>query len=266
MAFYHPALLGFDLVLLLCLGLVVFGLGRGAVGSAIRESRAKYAVAAWLQDLTRNPTAFKLHSGNQLALDRADQLAIDWLDARRVHFRVVMRQILFALGLQALAATALLGIGGWLVIRGELGLGQLVAAELIVMMIVGSFAKIGKHLESFFDLLASMDKLGHLFDLSTEPQDKLIHLTDTKPAVISMRGVSYEYPQGGQVLSDIELSLTVRCESGRHGTGRSRQVNAARSVGGIAYTLRGAHRTGWTGYPRDSSRLPSRTSGTGPRN
>jgi ABC-type bacteriocin/lantibiotic exporter with double-glycine peptidase domain len=207
-AFYHPALLGFDLVLLLCLGLVVFGLGRGAVGSAIRESRAKYALAAWLQDLTRNPTAFKLHGGNQLALDRADQLAIDWLNARRVHFRVVMRQILFALGLQALAATALLGIGGWLVIRGELGLGQLVAAELIVMMIVGSFAKIGKHLESFFDLLASMDKLGHLFDLPTEPQDKLIHLTETKPAVVSVRGVSYEYPQGGQALGNIELNLS----------------------------------------------------------
>lgn len=223
-AFYHPALLGFDLILLLCLGLVVFGLGRGAVGSAIRESRVKYAVAAWLQDLTRNPTAFKLHGGSQLALDRADQLAIDWLNARRVHFRVVMRQIIFALVLQALAATALLGIGGWLVIRGELALGQLVAAELIVMMIVGSFAKIGKHLESFFDLLASMDKLGHLFDLSTEPQDKLIHLTETKPAVVSVRGVSYEYPQGGQVLGNIELSLASGAKvavAGPAGAGKS---------------------------------------------
>lgn len=224
LAFYHPFLLGFDLVLLLCIGLVVFGLGRGAVTTAIQESRAKYAVAAWLQDLTRNPTAFKLHGGDKLALDRADHLAIGWLDARRVHFRVVMRQILFALGLQALAATALLGLGGWLVIRGELALGQLVAAELIVMMIVGSFAKIGKHLESIYDLLASMDKLGHLFDLPTEPQDKLFHLSDTQPAAVTARGVCFAYPDGGQVLSDIELQLASGAKvaiAGPAGAGKS---------------------------------------------
>ena len=176
LAFYHPFLLGFNLVLLFSIGFVVFGLGQGAVTTAVKESVSKYAVGAWLQELTRSPTAFKLHGGSQFALDRADQLAIDWLIARRDHFRILMRQILFALGLQAVAATALLGLGGWLVIQGELTLGQLVAAELIVMVIVGSFAKIGKHLESFYDLLASVNKLGHLFDLPTEPHDKLFHL------------------------------------------------------------------------------------------
>ena len=69
---------------------------------------------------------------------------------------VLLRQLLFALGLQATVATELLGLGGWLVIQGQLTLGQLVAAELIVTAIVGSFVKMGKHLESFYDLLASI--------------------------------------------------------------------------------------------------------------
>ena len=77
LAFYHPFLLGFDLVLLLLIAFVIFGLGRGAVQTAIKESRAKYAVGAWLQELARHPTAFKLHAGSQFALDRADQLAVD---------------------------------------------------------------------------------------------------------------------------------------------------------------------------------------------
>jgi len=81
------------------------------VSTAVKESKAKYAVAAWLEELARHPTAFKLNAGTQFALDRADQLAVNWLDARRAHFRIVMRQILFAQGLQALAATALLGLG-----------------------------------------------------------------------------------------------------------------------------------------------------------
>ncbi len=160
LAFYHPFLLGFDFALLVSIAFAIFVLGRGAVKTAVKESKVKYAVAAWMEELTRNPTAFKMHGGMNLALERADKLAVDYLDARKKHFRIVLRQIVFALVLQAVAATALLGLGGWLVIMGELTLGQLVAAELIVMMIVGSFAKLGKHMESFYDLLASVDKLG----------------------------------------------------------------------------------------------------------
>ncbi len=190
LAFYHPFLLGFDAFLLVSIGFIVFGLGRGAVKTAIRESACKYEVAAWLEELSRHPTAFKLHGGSQFGLDRADKLAVDYLDARKAHFRVLIRQILFALGLQAVAATVLLGLGGWLVIQGELTLGQLVAAELIVMTIVGSFAKIGKHLEGFYDLLASVEKLGKLFDLPIERHDKLFHLQDATAASLAFQSVS----------------------------------------------------------------------------
>lgn len=206
LAFYHPFLLGFDVVLLALIAFIIFGLGRGAVKTAIVESRAKYAVGAWLQELARHPTAFKLNAGTQFALDRADHLAIDWLDARRNHFRVVMRQIVFALGLHAVASTALLGLGGWLVISGELTLGQLVAAEVIVVMIVRSFAKLGKHMEMFYDLLASVDKLGHLFDLPTEPHDKLFHLREGAPASITMRDVDFHHGSVS-VLSDFRMEL-----------------------------------------------------------
>ena len=209
LAFYHPFLIGFDVVLLLLIAFIIFVLGRGAVRTAVQESKAKYAVGAWLEELARHHTAFKLHAGTQFALDRADQLAVNWLEYRRDHFRIVMRQILFALGLQALAATALLGLGGWLVILGELTLGQLVAAELIVMMIVGSFAKLGKYIESFYDLLASVDKLGYLFDLPTESHDKLFHLRDGAPAAVNVQDVTYKFGSH-PVLEHLESAIGAR--------------------------------------------------------
>lgn len=193
LAFYHPFLLGFDIVLLASIAFIIFVLGRGAVKTSIKESKQKYKIGAWLEELARNTTAFRLHGGAQFAMDRADMLAVEYLDARKQHFRVVLRQLLFALGLQAVAATALLGLGGWLVILGELTLGQLVAAELIVMIIVGSFAKLGKHVESFYDILAGVDKLGVLFDLPTEARDRLFHLSDERPARIRLSGVAYKY-------------------------------------------------------------------------
>jgi putative ABC transport system ATP-binding protein len=207
LAFYHPFLLGFDIVLLACIVFIIFGLGRGAVTTSIQESRAKYAIAAWLQELARHPTAFRLHGGNRFALERADQLTVDFLESRRLHFRVLMRQILFALGLQAIAATVLLGLGGWLVIQGQLTLGQLVAAELIVTVIVGSFAKLGKHMESFYDLMSSMDKLGHLFDLPIEDHTKLFHLHEGGPAALEVRDVSYHYHASGDALQGVSFEL-----------------------------------------------------------
>lgn len=168
LGFYHPWLLGFDVVLLGCIAFAIFVLGRGAIGSSIKESKTKYRMAAWLEDLARCPTTFRSSGGTDFALERADLLVHDYLDYRKRHFRILMRQIIFALALQAFASTVLLGIGGWLVVDGQLTLGQLVAAELIVTMIVAAFAKLGKHVESFYDVLASVDKLGVLFDLPVE--------------------------------------------------------------------------------------------------
>lgn len=168
LAFYHPYLLGFDLLLMGSVAFAVFALGRGAVDTAINESYKKYAVASWLEQLAMFPTTFKLDGGRQRARERADELTVDYLKARQNHFAILIRQIIFSLALQAVAGASLLGIGGFLVINGQLTLGQLVAAELIVAVIVGSFAKLGKHMESYYDLLAACDKLGHLFDLPTE--------------------------------------------------------------------------------------------------
>jgi len=190
LAVYHPYLMVYCVILLALIVFTIFVLGRGAIKTSIKESKAKYSVAGWLEELARHPTAFKLHGGTQFALDRADQLAFDWLTARQSHFRIVMRQTIFALSLQAIAATMLLGLGGWLVILGELSLGQLVAAELIIIVIVRSFAKLGKYMESIYDLLASVDKLGVLFDLPIEAHDKLFHLSDELPAAIEVREVS----------------------------------------------------------------------------
>lgn len=210
LAFYHPYLLAFDVVLILMILFTMFVLGRGAVKTSIKESKTKYAMAAWLEDLARCRTTFRYDGASEFALERSDELIYDYLTARKKHFRVLLRQILFLLLVQALASTALLAIGGWLVITGQLSLGQLVAAELIVAVVVGSFAKLGKHMESFYDLMASIDKLGALLDLPIERTDGLLAAPDSpskEDAFISVRNVCYGLPDGREVLHNFSLDI-----------------------------------------------------------
>lgn len=207
LAFYHPWLLGFDIVLLAFLAFIIFILGRGAVATSIKESKCKYQTANWLEDLARCQIAFKLDGGAEFALERCDQLVHNYLTARKKHFRVLMGQVVFALGLQALASSVLLGIGGWLVMRGQLTLGQLVAAELIVTVIVGSFAKLGKSMEIFYDMMAAMDKLGVLFDLPIEEQEGVLHQFPPRPAALMVHDVGYSFADGGEGLEPVTFEV-----------------------------------------------------------
>ncbi len=196
LAFYHPYLLGFDIILLLTMISITWILGRGGVTTAIDESIVKYKVAHWLQDVISMPTAFKVNGGEFLAIERANRLTTEYLAAREQQFRVVIRQVAFAIGLQVVASTALLGLGGWLVIQQQLTLGQLVASELVVTLIVGAFAKAGKSLEKFYDLMAGVDKVGHLLDVAVDPRFELGGVPDG-PAEVRWDDLYYEFATTG---------------------------------------------------------------------
>jgi putative ABC transport system ATP-binding protein len=196
LAFYHPFLLGFDIALVISMISITWVLGRGGIRTAIEESITKYEVAHWLQDVLASPSVFKTGGGEALAIARANQLTADYIIARQRQFRVVIRQVVFAVGLQVIASTALLALGGWLVIAGQLTLGQLVASELVVTVVVGAFAKAGKSLEKFYDLMAGIEKVGHLLDITVDPRREPVRLPDEAVEVgwsdLVFQGAAYQ--------------------------------------------------------------------------
>lgn len=198
LALYHPFLFGYDIALLALITFAILYLGRGGVQTSVEESAAKYRVQASLETLALRPGIFKSFGGLEMAETLVNRRAKEWLRARQRHFRVLIWQISFALGMQAAAATALLCLGGFLVVRGQLSLGQLIAAELIVTTIVGSVAKMGKHLDAYYDLLAAVSKLGHLLDLPLERAGGEDLPPSAKPAAILVRDLSIDL--GGQTI------------------------------------------------------------------
>lgn len=206
LAFYHPLLLTFDVVLVLLLLLILRLVGRRAVKTSIKESKAKYALLAWLQQVGESVPILRSGRRCAVAIERADQLTNDYLSAREAHFARVIRQLTSLVVLQAFASAALLGLGGWLVMRGELTLGQLVASELIVTAVVGSMAKFGKLLEQFYDAAASMDKLGELIDIPLAPAATR-RLPEGAVKRLSIEGATLAYEGKRPILSDVDVSL-----------------------------------------------------------
>jgi putative ABC transport system ATP-binding protein len=215
LAFYHPFLLGYDIGLLALMTVVLYSIGRGAIKTAKDESQLKYETAAWLQEIVRHPSTFKFNGGMGFAINRADELTASYINHRQTHFEILLRQISFSMVMQVIAATTLLALGGYLVIIKQLTLGQLVAAELIVTVILGSFAKIGKDLESFYDLMASVDKLGKLFDLPVEAMDQLVLPRSKQACGLTLAGLKLDADAKGPCNIEIEpgTSLAVHGSS-----------------------------------------------------
>ncbi len=207
LAVYHPWLLAFDVILLIAILIVIFPLGTGAIPTSVKESKAKYALVAWLEEIARHQVAFKRPAGADLANQKTNQYVTEYLTYRGRHFRILMRQIVGSFLLQAVASAVLLGVGGWLVIDRQLTLGQLVAAELVVALVVSGFTKLGKHLETFYDLMAATDKLGYIEDLPVERTTGETLPHGLRGAAIELKGVEVTAGQRGTLLQNVNLRL-----------------------------------------------------------
>ena len=242
LALYHPILLAYDVGILIVLGGILFVMGRGASYTAIKESKAKYKVAFWMEEMARHPMVFKLGDGGRLALGRADALTREYLETRDKHWKIYFRQVIAAWGAQAVASVALLALAGWLVLDGELTVGQLVAAEFIVTAALAGFAKFAHKLDVYYDLLAGIDKLGQLVDL---PQESAVGLSPPGregPASFKLDGVIAGYPGSGRTVGPVDLELPAGSRVavlGRPGVGKSTicdvLIGVRRPIGGRVF-------------------------------
>jgi ABC-type bacteriocin/lantibiotic exporter with double-glycine peptidase domain len=207
MAFYSPYLLAFDIFLLLFMVFVVGVLGMGGLRSSIEESRSKYRVADWLEELARCQRGFKMNSVPGFPIEQVDVLVLDYVKARRKHFRVIFRQAFGSYFFQALASAGVLAIGGWLVINRQLTLGQLVAAEIIVVGVLEGLEKLIRLMESGYDLLTSLDKVGHVTDLPTESRHGRELPFEAEGATVNCRKVRFSYDNQSEILAGLDLNL-----------------------------------------------------------
>jgi ABC-type bacteriocin/lantibiotic exporter with double-glycine peptidase domain len=210
MAVYSPILLGFDLFLLAFAAFVIFVLGIKGLRTSIAESAEKYKVASWLEELARCQVSFKMNGASNFLVRRADDLIVGYLRERRNHFRVTFRQAAGNQVFQAVANAGILILGGLLVINNEITLGQLVAAELIVVQVLKALDKLIQQAEVVYDLLTGLNKTGYLTDLETERAGGTPVPSSASGGIsVVCKDVRFRYASGGDEVL-MGLNLTVR--------------------------------------------------------
>ena len=253
LAFYHPILLAFDLVLIVGLLFVLFVMGRGLVDTSIHESYRKHDVAGWLEDLADKPILFRTKLGYAFALERSDSLVESYVLSRRAHFRKFVLQVAMFVLIQVFASVVLLGLGSWLVTQNQLTLGQLVAAELVVSSVLASLLKLEKPLENFYDLCAALDKLMSLESLPLEKQTFASipsQLNGTGPMELEFKDVHQSGADGRWILQGISFRL----QPGEHAFITGRKGAGKSTVTNLCYGLMEASR-GTISMDREDMRL-----------
>jgi ABC-type bacteriocin/lantibiotic exporter with double-glycine peptidase domain len=256
---YHPTFVAFGLVLIGLLLLVIRLSGPRGLETSLAESKYKYKVAHWLEDLARALFAFKSAGNTPLPVGRADELVSGYLTYREKHYKVLLGLFGYAVAFKTLVTLTMLGLGTVLVVDRQISLGQFVAAELVIVLVIGSVDKLMNNADIVFDLLTAVEKLGHVTDLPLELQQGLDVdlLSNPKPLRVELGGVGYRYPDAPQsALSDLHLTLAPGERLALKGEGDSGRNTLLRLLAGLLSDYEGSARLdGFSLRDLDPSRL-----------
>ncbi|WP_248723947.1 peptidase domain-containing ABC transporter [Seonamhaeicola sp. ML3] len=224
LSFYHPFFIIFGLLLLILIAAVFRFTARKGLETSLKESKNKYKVAHWIQEVARSVISFKLSGNTSLSLSKNDELVNNYLEARESHFKVLILQFIQMISFKVVVTASLLLIGGALVLNQEMNIGQFVAAEIIIILVIASVEKLILGLESFYDTLTSLEKIGQIVDKEMEDQTGETPAYD-RGITVELEDVSYGVSNRDKhILKNISLKLNNKSRilvTGESGAGKS---------------------------------------------
>jgi len=195
LSLYHSFFIIFSVLLVIVVYLIISATGPKGLKTSIQESSSKYKIAFWLEEIARTKLTFKLASDNKLNLSNTDHHVNKYLKAREKHFGVIISQSVYLIIFKVLVAAGLLITGSILVFNEQMNIGQFVAAEIIIILIIASVEKIIKTIESIYDVLTALEKMGFVFDKPMD-ENEGVRLKDSDISFgIEAENLSYRYDE-----------------------------------------------------------------------
>ncbi len=166
LALYHPLFFSFSIIVALTCILIIGLSAKHGVERGVRRSSEKYRVAFWLSQVAENRSMLRQSDNNRIVHSMTDELSTEYVRSYFDYLRVLLWQSGALFLIQAFASAAFFGVGGWLVINGQLNLGQLVAAEIIVLSNMTALTRFYFYLDSFYETVVAAGKISQLTEIN----------------------------------------------------------------------------------------------------
>ncbi len=227
LSFYHPFFIVFSFIFVFLTFVLARSIFVAGLKSSLKESKKKYEVAFWIEEVARTNITFRLACASALPTRQTDDLVSDYLDARDKHFNILIRHYYFYIALKILIAASFLILGGILVFNQQMNIGQFVAAEIIVLLLISSSEKLFLTMETVYDLLTSIEKISQVTDLPLEEtKPPLVNVSNESGGMsVEAANVKFRYPDSvSDTLSDVSFHLQSGEKAvltGQNGAGKS---------------------------------------------
>ena len=229
LSFYHPFFIAFGFLTILIVALVIYFNGPKGLQTSLVESKYKYKVAQWLEDIARSLYTFKLSGTGNLPMDKMDGLVNNYLVYRKKHFKILKIFFWNAVAFKTLVIGGLLVLGTFLVVERQISLGQFVATEIIIVLLTSSVEKLIQSIDTIFDALTAVEKLGHVTDMPLEREQGFRLTTQNLNGglLLEVKELSYRFEGEGYQSSALDgVSFSLKpgesvCVTGSNGSGKN---------------------------------------------
>ena len=242
LSFYHPFFIAFGFLTITVVFLIIYFNGPKGLQTSLVESKYKYKVAQWLEDIARSLYTFKLSGTSNLPMEKMDGLVNNYLVYRKKHFKILKIFFWNAVVFKTVVIGGMLILGTFLVIDRQISLGQFVATEIIIVLLTSSVEKLIQSIDNVFDALTAVEKLGNVTDMPLE-REKGFRLAPSDYAQglhLEVKDLRYQYEgRSYPALDGISFSLNPGesiCVTGSNGSGKNTLV---RVVSGLLTEYKG---------------------------
>ena len=246
LVFYHPYFLLYNALILSGFTVVVFLMSHGGLKATIDMSHAKYETLHWLQEISRNLLHFKATDSQALLLHKTDELVQAYVETRQTRFRVLIRQFLGSVGWQAVAHSGLLAMAGWLLSIGQLTLGQLVAAEVVVGGLLLSFDAVVKRMGHIYYFFTGLNELDSLFSLPKDQASATLFVPLPDPTMhgirVTCKDLAVMHPGMPPTFEHFNLEVTPGEKVGVYASTTAAKTALARILAGLEVPTSGVIR------------------------
>jgi ABC-type bacteriocin/lantibiotic exporter with double-glycine peptidase domain len=224
LSFYHPIFIAFGAILILTIVLIIRFTVQPGFSAALEASEYKYKVGAWLQELARMIKSFKYTRNCDIQVKKTDELSSGYLIARTNYFKILLTQAWSLIGFKTLITAAMLIVGATLLVDQQINIGQFIAADLVIIAIIGSVEKFLFSLDAFYEMFTSIEKMNTVIRADKESEGSA-SLNDSQLGVkVEFQDVNFAYPYGERILHGVNMTLEpgqIALLTGTSGSGKS---------------------------------------------